>query len=152
MQETDMRNQPKLTRWSKRIFRHARVIVIALVTPLLEKNPMKTATFSFYYVPMVLSMARVIVLLFALRMLDQVKRGGVSGWPEATLCIAIVLALPLLNALERVSARGTIEVANSLLGAIGRRAAPRVAGAHPAEPGEVDGQREEESPMLERAA
>jgi hypothetical protein len=147
-----MGNHPKLARWGKRAFRHARVIVIALVTPLLEKNPMKTATFSFCYVPMVLSMARVIVLLFALRMLEQVKRGGVSGWPEATLCIAIVLALPILNALERVSARETIEVAKSLFGVIGRRNARQVAGGHHAEPREVDEQREDEPPMLDRAA
>ena len=108
--------------------------MLALVTPLLEKNPSKTATFSLCYVPMVLSMARVIVLLFALAMLHQIQHAGVAGWPDATLCIAIVLAIPLLNALDRVSAKDTISLAGVLFrqfGNGGTRPLGRVFGTEP---------------------
>jgi hypothetical protein len=53
-------------------------VILALVTPLLEKNPSKTVVFSRCYVPLVLSMARVIVLLFALAMLRQVVTAGLA--------------------------------------------------------------------------
>jgi len=112
----------------------ARAIILALVTPLLEKNPTKTATFSLCYVPMVLSMARVIVLLFAIAMLHQIRVAGVAGWPDATLSIAIVLAMPLLNALDRVSAQDTISLARVLFrqfGSGGTRPLGRVFGAEP---------------------
>lgn len=139
-----------LARASKRGLRLARAIILALVTPLLEKNPLKTATFSLCYVPMVLSMARVIVLLFAIRMLDQVKRAGVAGWPESTLCIAIVLALPLLNALDRVGARETIELTKTLFARLGRGATREVANVYDREPSKRDDHRSDDD--LERAA
>lgn len=86
---------------ARQVGKRVRFVSLALLTPLLEKNPSKTRV-SRCHVPVVLSMTRVVVLLFALSLLDQVERAGVVGWPEATLCMAIVLALPMLNALERV--------------------------------------------------
>lgn len=65
---------------------------LALLTPLLEKNVLKTASLD---VPMVFSMSRVIVLSFAVAMLRQVWKAGIAGWPDATLAIATVLALPI---------------------------------------------------------
>ena len=142
-----MRTHLKVSRWAKRGFRLARAIVLALITPLLEKNPSKTATFSLCYVPMVLSMARVIVLLFALAMLHQIRYAGVAGWPDATLSIAIVLAMPLLNALDRVSAQDTISLARALFrqfGSGGARPLGRVFGTEPSKYDDhrVDGARE----------
>jgi hypothetical protein len=102
---------------------------------------MKTATLSLCYVPAVLSMARVIVLLFALRMLDEIGRAGVAGWPEATLCIAIVLALPLLNALDRVSAQETIELAKTLFSRLGRGAVRSIPAVYGEEPSKFDDHR-----------
>ena len=130
-------------RFVKRTLRMARAVVLALVTPLLEKNPSKTATFSLCYVPMVLSMARVIVLLFALAMLREVRRAGVAGWPEATLCIAVVLALPLLNALERVNAKETIAVAKALFRRVGVGGVRRIGSVVGREPSIYDDHRED---------
>jgi Na+/melibiose symporter-like transporter len=144
--------------WRKRGLRLARAVLLALVTPLLEKNPSKTATFSLCYVPMVLSMARVIVLLFAVAMLRQVERAGVAGWPEATLCIAIVLALPLLNALERVSAEETIAVAKALFRRVGVGGTRQIGSVFGEEPSKDDDHRlddhrtDEPGPYLEEAA
>ena len=93
-----------------------RAILEAAVTPLLEKNVVKTLALD---APVVFSMSRVIVLAFAVGMLRQIWRAGVAGWPDATLSIAIVLALPLLGALERVKPGETIELAKTLFRRIG---------------------------------
>jgi hypothetical protein len=141
-----------IRRWLKRGSRMARALVLALVTPLLEKNPSKTATFSLCYVPMVLSMARVIVLLFALVMLEQVRRSGVSAWPTAALCIAIVWALPVLNALERVSAEDTIAVAKALFRRVGVGGVRRIGSMFDEETGESDSYHREDGRGIEQAA
>ena len=146
-----MKTTHKLACWTKRGFCAARAVVLALVTPLLEKNPEKTASFSPRYVPLVLSMARVIVLLFAVAMLHQVLRAGVAGWPEATLCIAIVLALPLLNALDRLSARETIAVAKTLFGRFGHGATRQLGSVFAESPSKLDDHRDDGGAALEDA-
>ena len=93
-----------------------RTILLALVTPLLEKNVVKTLAFD---APFVFSMSRVIVLAFAIGELRQMWRAGIAGWPEATLAIAIVLALPLLGALERARPSEVLELAKTLLSRFG---------------------------------
>ena len=103
----------------RRTLRAVRAVAIALVTPVLEKNPAKTAPFTVAAVPMVVSMSRLIVLCFAWRMQWQIEQTGVAGWPEATLCMVIVLALPLLSALERLKAADTIAIVTTLLGRVG---------------------------------
>ncbi|MDB4877507.1 MAG: hypothetical protein JWM41_3953 [Gemmatimonadetes bacterium] len=97
------------TRW-------LRAIALAALTPLLEKNVIKTLAVD---VPLVFSMGRVIVLAFALCMLRQIWRAGIAGWPEATLSIAIVLALPVLGALERVTPDRVVDLASALVGRFG---------------------------------
>ena len=99
-----------------------RSCALALATPLLEKNPAKTLVLD---VPLVFSMSRAIVLAFAVAALRHIWRHGVSGWPDATLAIAIVLALPLLGALDRVRPSEVLLLARSLferlgIGAVGR--------------------------------
>lgn len=93
-----------------------RSVAFALLTPLLEKNAVKTLTVE---APVVFSMSRVIVLAFAVSEVRQMWRAGVAGWPEATLAIAIVLALPLLGALERVRAADFVELAKTLVARFG---------------------------------
>ena len=88
-------------------------MALAALTPLLEKNVTKTLALD---APVVFSMSRVIVLAFAVAMLRQIWRTGVDGWPEATLAVAIVLALPILGALERVSAEQVVDLAKTLGG------------------------------------
>src|SRR5665213_3004173 len=89
---------------------------LALLTPLLEKNVLKTASLD---VPMVFSMSRVIVLSFAVAMLRQVWSSGIAGWPDATLAIAIVLALPIVSALERCAPEQVVGLTRTLLNRFG---------------------------------
>ena len=108
--------------------RTLRAMALAAVTPLLEKNVLKTVAVE---VPLVFSMSRVIVLAFAVGMLRQIWRTGVAGWPEATLAMAIVLALPVLAALDRAGDGAVLALARSLVGRFGVGAVGAV-GAAPA--------------------
>jgi hypothetical protein len=108
-------------KWTTRARRAAGITVSAasllaciLASPFLEKNPDKT-DHSPWSLPMVFSMARVIVLAFAVAMIRQVERSGIAGWPEATLSIAIVLAIPIVNALQNVRAGQVVALARTLL-------------------------------------
>lgn len=94
------------------IRRGIHMIFIAIITPLLEKNPAKIASFRL---PLVFSMARLIILGFAIGVLHEIWRAGVVGWPEATLAMAIVLALPILGALERVPPGDALKLGGALL-------------------------------------
>jgi hypothetical protein len=102
------------------IWKGARAGWVALLTPLLEKNVIKTMGVD---VPLVFSMSRVIVLAFAVAVLRQIWRAGIAGWPDATLAIAIVLALPVLAAFERAKPADAVELAKTLLGRFGIGAA-----------------------------
>ena len=93
--------------------------LLIVTTPLVEKNPAKVLAVR---APIVLSMARVIVLACAAAMLHQVWHAGVAGWPESTLAISIVLALPIVNALERVRPSDVLAVAQALIGRFGEGA------------------------------
>ncbi len=118
----------------------ARTALVATVTPLLEKNPLKTLTID---APIVFSMARLIVLAFALAMLHQIWRAGVAGWPDATLAIAIVLAIPVLGALDRVEARDVLALAGTLLGRFGQGATRAIGSVYPVEPSKYDDHRKD---------
>jgi hypothetical protein len=93
-----------------------RHLVLAALSPLLEKNALKTFALRL---PVVFSMSRLIVLAFAVAELRLLWRGAVGGWPEATLAITIVLALPILGALQRVEPAQVLDVARALLGRFG---------------------------------
>ena len=102
---------------ARRVADSALAVLMALVTPLLEKNPAKAlATPGSAFV---FSMSRLIVLAFATAMLRQLWQCGVGGWPEATLSMAIVLALPLLGALDRVSPEQVLALGGALIGRFG---------------------------------
>jgi hypothetical protein len=116
--------------------------LLAVVTPLLEKNLVKTLSLD---VPVVFSMSRVIVLAFAIGELRQIWRAGVAGWPEATLAIAIVLALPLLGALERARPAEVLELAKTLISRFGIGAARQMASVYSREPSKFDDHREDVS-------
>ena len=93
-----------------------RTAALAALTPLLEKNVTKTFALD---VPVVFSMSRLIVLAFAAGMLRQVWSVGIAGWPESTLAIAIVLALPILGALDRATPEQVVEVTKTLVARFG---------------------------------
>jgi len=94
----------------------ARTALVATLTPLLEKNVIKTLSLD---VPFIFSMSRVIVLGFALAMLRQIWRTGIAGWPEATLSMAIVLALPMFGALAHAKPAEVIELSKTLIARFG---------------------------------
>jgi hypothetical protein len=121
-----------------------RVIALAILTPLLEKNVVKTFGLD---VPLVFSMSRVIVLAFAAAMLHQIWHSGIAGWPEATLSIAIVLALPLLAALERVKPSEVVTFAKTLVNRFGIGAERTIANVYAnagSEPSKYDDHRTDE--------
>ena len=102
---------------ARRLADGALAVMMAVITPLLEKNPAKAlATPGSAFV---FSMSRLIVLAFAAAMLRQLWLTGVGGWPDATLSIAIVLALPLLGALDRVSPEQVLALGGALIGRFG---------------------------------
>ena len=112
-----------------------RALLLAIATPLLEKNAAKTAAARSLKVPVVFSMARVIELAFAISMVHESWYAGIAGWPEATLSIAIVLTMPILSALERVTPAEAIALAKAMLGRFGvgetRRGIRNVMGREP---------------------
>ena len=121
--------------------RAARAVLIAVVTPLLEKNPAKTVAFRL---PLVFSMARLIVLAFAVGMLRQIWYAGVAAWPDATLAIAIVVALPILGALDKVSPSQVVDLGKALLDRFGVGAVRDFASVYSREPSKFDDHRSDE--------
>ena len=103
--------------------------LLIVTTPLVEKNPAKTLA---QRAPVVLSMTRVVVLAFAVALLHQIWRAGVAGWPDATLSMAVVLALPTVAALERVRPSDTIALARTLIGRFGQGGVREIANAYAA--------------------
>jgi len=102
---------------ARRVADGALAVLMAVITPLLEKNPAKalaTAGSAFVF-----SMSRLVVLAFATAMLRQLWQTGVGGWPDATLAIAIVLALPLLGALDHASPEQVLALGGALIGRFG---------------------------------
>jgi hypothetical protein len=118
----------------------ARRIALAAMTPLLEKNVIKTLSLDL---PVVFSMSRVIVLAFAVALHRQIWRAGVAGWPDATLAIAIVLALPLLGALERVQPQDVVELAKTLIGRFGVGGVRHMTSVYAQEPSKYDDHRDD---------
>lgn len=108
-----------------------RAVLLALVTPLLEKNPVKALAAD---AAIVFSMTRLIWLAFAIACLRQIGVAGVAGWPEATLAIAIVLAPPLLSALERVEPKDVLAFGQVLLGRFGLGEARRLTNVYAEQP------------------
>ena len=93
-----------------------RTVSLAALTPLLEKNAIKTLTTDL---PIMFSMSRLVVLAFAIGMMRQLWAVGIVGWPDATLSISVVLALPILGALERATPEQVVDVTKALIGKLG---------------------------------
>jgi hypothetical protein len=122
------------TRW----VRGLRGVSLVLITPLLEKNVLKTLALD---APVVLSMSRVVVLAFAIAMTRQLWRTGIAGWPEAAVAITVVLALPVLGALDRARPEQVVELTKTLVGRFGTgdvRKTERVYSAGSREPSAYD--------------
>jgi hypothetical protein len=115
-----------------------RQLSLAALSPLLEKNALKTLALD---VPVVFSMSRVIVIAFAVAILRQIWRAGIAGWPDATLAIAVVLALPLLSAFERVKPQDVVDLANALVSRFGVGSTRPIGTVYAREPSKYDDHR-----------
>ncbi len=120
-----------------------RMVLLGIISPLMEKNPVRVLGSS---APVVLSMSRVIVLGFAVALCRELWCVGIAGWPEATLAIAVVLALPILHALEQATPTEVLEVAKTLLGRFGVGDVRRVGSLFPTEPSKFDDHRDDSTP------
>ena len=124
---------------ARKVADNALAVLMAIITPLLEKNPAKALAASGG--AFVFSMSRLVVLAFATAMLRQMWQTGVSGWPDATLSIAIVLALPLLGALDRVSPEQVVALGGALIGRFGVGETANGARGYNGEPNRFDNHR-----------
>jgi hypothetical protein len=127
-----------MNRFLTTIIRRARIVAVAALTPLLEKNVIKTLALDL---PVVFSMGRVIVLAFAIAMLRQIWTAGIAGWPDATLSIAIVLAIPVFGALERVKPAEVVTLANTLINRFGVGMTRTMGSVYSREPSKFDDHR-----------
>jgi hypothetical protein len=125
--------------------------LLIVATPLVEKNPAKVLAAR---APVVLSMARVVVLAFAVVVLRQVWLAGVAAWPDAMVSIAVVLALPVVGALERVRPADVLSLAKEFVGRLGTGGVREVRSVYHAastEPSKFDDHRVD-APSAEAAA
>ena len=98
------------------LYRWGRAVLFAVLSPLAEKNP---ARFAMVDTPFVFSMSRVIVACFSYGMFRQLQYAGIAGWPEATLCIALVYAIPILDALSKVSPQEVLAFGKAIIDRLG---------------------------------
>ena len=137
-----MKVQLRLRRFGRHGWRVIRVIVLAFVSPLFEKGPSLGRVARALEIPLVLSMRRLVVLGFAVAVARQVALAGVTSWPEATLAIMIVIALPLMAALERVDPEETVKLAHALITRLGVGTARTVGSLYAMEPSKFDDHRD----------
>lgn len=95
------------------------------ITPVLEKDGLRTLALDS---TLVVSMSRLIVVAFAGVMLREFWHTGIDGWPDATLGIATVLALPLMNAMSRANPEEVLALMRILLARMGPRERAKVDG------------------------
>ncbi len=98
------------------LYRVAKSVGTTVITPVLEKSAVKTLAMDS---PIILSMSRLIAVGFAGVMLKHFWHGGINGWPDATLGIATVLALPVMNAIQRANPDEVVALTRVLLARIG---------------------------------
>ena len=75
-------------------------VAAIVLSPIAEKNPVKALS---SLAPIVLSMSRITVAVFTAVVAYRLANAATIGWPEATLAIALVFALPVLAALNKLS-------------------------------------------------
>lgn len=94
--------------------RHGPLVQLAAIvlSPIAEKNPVKALS---SLAPIVLSMSRITVLVFTIVDASRLATAEMIGWPEVTLAIALVFALPVLAALNKVSASEVVAFGGKIL-------------------------------------
>ena len=99
------------------LYKVARSVGTTALTPVLEKSAVKTMAMDS---PIVVSMSRLIAVGFAAVMLKHFWHAGINGWPDATLGIATVLALPVMNAIQRANPDEVVALSRVLIARIGQ--------------------------------
>ncbi len=117
-----------------------RAVGLALATMIVEKNPFKRLGLN---VPVVVSAMRVTIMLFTVVDLYRLATIPVIGWPDATLAIAIVLAHPLVSALERMKPEATVGLVKALVARFGVGEVARVGKVLNREPSKYDDHRQD---------
>lgn len=90
-------------------------LLIAIISPLIEKGPSLDRASSALDSAIILSMKRIIVLFMAIIVAQTVTHLGVTTWPMATVVIATICALPMLAVLERADPEFTKALVERLL-------------------------------------
>ena len=98
------------------LYKVVRGIGTTALTPVLEKSAVKTMAMDS---PIVVSMSRLIAVGFAAVMLKHFWQSGINGWPDATLGIATVLALPVMNAIQRANPDEVVALTRVLVARMG---------------------------------
>lgn len=76
-------------------------ILAFIVSPISEKNPVKVLS---SFAPIMLSGSRITVAVFTYVIARRLLETKVAiGWPESTMVLGLIFALPLLAALEKMS-------------------------------------------------
>jgi hypothetical protein len=101
------------------LFRAVKSVGTTAITPVLEKNVLRTLGTLGNDSQLVVSMSRLIALAFAVVMIRQFWHSGIGGWPNATLGIATVLALPIMNVLDRANPDEVLALTRLLLAKMG---------------------------------
>ena len=106
--------------------------------PLVEKGPQLNRTATALETGIVLSMKRLVVLMFAVVVAQQVGKFGIRSWPEATVAIMVIAVLPFMAAMDRLGPEDAARAARGLVDRLSRLAEringvatvrPRAAGA-----------------------
>ena len=101
------------------LYKVVRTVASTALTPVLEKSAVKTMAMDS---PIVVSMSRLIAVGFAAVMLKHFWHAGIGGWPDATLGIATVLALPVMNAIQRANPDEVVALTRVLVARMGTSA------------------------------
>lgn len=91
-------------------------LLVMLVSPVAEKNPVKTLA---SVAPVVFSMSRITVAVFTYVDAVRIAHAPTIGWPEATLALGNIFALPLLAALGKVSPSEVLAFGEKIVGRFG---------------------------------
>jgi hypothetical protein len=87
-----------------------------VLSPIAEKNPVKALS---SIAPVVLSGSRITVGVFTAVDAYRLAHAATIGWPEVTLAIALVFALPVLAGLSKVAPAEAIAFGEKILDRFG---------------------------------
>lgn len=93
-----------------------RTIAIVLVSAFLEKNPLKVAAVA---APVALSAKRLVAIGLAVVWSIVALSWGIDGWPMAVVGVALVFALPVMAALDRLPPDASVQLAEKIIDRLG---------------------------------